>query len=115
MPSIDLRIPFDYNSANVTPQGQDVLKTLAQALQNPKLEGSKFLIGGHTDAKGSEDFNQSLSDRRAKAVREFLISAHRISPDRLVSMGFGKRQLADPKKPEDGVNRRVEIVNLTGK
>lgn len=113
LPSANLRVPFDYNSATLTPKGREMLTTLAKALQDSKLQSFKFLIGGHTDAKGSDDFNQSLSDRRAAAVKEFLITSQHVAPERLEAMGFGKRQLADPAKPEDGVNRRVEIVNLT--
>lgn len=113
LPSVDLRVQFDFNSATVTPEGQELVKTLAQALKNPKLQGAKFLVGGHTDAKGSEEFNQGLSERRAQAVRDLLVKAHGVAPDKVVSMGFGKRQLANAKDPEDGVNRRVEVVNLS--
>ena len=113
LPSINMRVPFDFDSAVLTRDGQSALKALGEALNDTRLETSSFLIGGHTDARGSEAYNQALSERRAQAVREHLTSAYRVSPDRLKAIGFGKRELVDRKNPESGVNRRVEIVNLS--
>jgi outer membrane protein OmpA-like peptidoglycan-associated protein len=64
LPSLDIRVPFDYNSDVLTREAQAVLKPLCEALKDPKLAKARFLIGGHTDAKGSDDYNQSLSERR---------------------------------------------------
>ena len=114
LPSLDIRVPFDYNSDVLTREAQAVLKPLGEALKDPKLAKARFLIGGHTDAKGSDDYNQSLSERRARSVQAHLVAAFSIDPSRVRPMGFGERSLADPARPEDGVNRRVEIVNLGG-
>ena len=113
LPSVSLRVPFDFDSAVLTPDGRAALKVLGEALNDPRLQASSFLIGGHTDARGSDAYNQALSERRAQAVREHLVSVHKLSPDRLKPIGFGRRELADPGNPESGVNRRVEIVNLS--
>ena len=113
LPSINIRVPFDFDSAVLTATGRSTLKALGEALNDARLKASSFLIGGHTDARGSQAYNQSLSERRAQAVREHLISAYGISPERLKAIGFRKRELADPKNPEGGVNLRVEIVNLS--
>jgi outer membrane protein OmpA-like peptidoglycan-associated protein len=62
---------------------------------------------------GGEDYNQQLSERRAEAVRQYLTAQFAIEPNRLAARGFGKMRLLDPARPEDGVNRRVQILNLT--
>lgn len=113
LPSVNIRVLFGYDSAVLTPEGAASLKPLGEALADPRLQGSRFLIGGHTDARGSDEYNQALSERRARSVREHLIATYRVSPTQLEAMGFGKRKLADPTRPEDPVNRRVEVVNLT--
>lgn len=111
-PSVSIRVLFKYGSDVLTPDGEGVLKPLAQALADPRLGGSRFLVGGHTDDRGSDEYNQSLSERRARAVKEHLVLQYHIGPERLETMGFGKRKPADPARPDDPVNRRVEVVNL---
>jgi outer membrane protein OmpA-like peptidoglycan-associated protein len=67
-PSIDLDVTFANNSAIIGPEAVPTLVTLGRALGRPELKGATFLIGGHTDAAGSDAYNQSLSERRAEAV-----------------------------------------------
>ena len=79
--------------------------------QNPQVR--RVRIEGHTDSQGGERFNQDLSERRALAVREYLV-ARGISPDRLVARGFGELYPIAPNSTEEGraMNRRVEFVVL---
>jgi outer membrane protein OmpA-like peptidoglycan-associated protein len=112
-PAIDLEILFDYDSAVVGPKAAPVLGALGRALSRPELKGSVFLINGYTDAKGSADYNQALSQRRADAVRRALIEQFRLQPDTLIATGFGKEQLKNPANPLGEENRRVQIVNTT--
>lgn len=114
LPSADLKVLFEYDSDRLTTEGRDALAPLGEALQDARLQSSRFLIAGHTDAKGSDRYNENLSLRRARAVREHLVRSYRVEPGRLSAIGFGKRRLADPAKPEDPINRRVEVVNLGG-
>ena len=86
---------------------------MGTALRDPRLAAFSFLIAGHTDAKGGVEFNQKLSERRADAVRSYLIAQFGIAAERLSAKGYGKSQLLDPANPEDGVNRRVQIINIT--
>ena len=86
--------------------------TLGRALTNPDLQGSVFLIGGHTDAKGDDDYNQRLSERRASAVKRFLKERFDIPDDTLVTAGYGEEQLKNESDPFAAENRRVQIVNL---
>lgn len=112
-PSVDLEVFFDYDAARITPQAATVLTTLGRALVDARLAGDAFLIAGHTDAKGGDDYNLDLSHRRAEVVRQFLIDNFKIAPDKLVAKGFGRQHLKNPKLPLAGENRRVQIVNLS--
>ena len=61
---------------------------------------------------GPESYNETLSSRRAEAVKDYLMSRHGISAARLEARGLGERALLDASNPDAAVNRRVEIVNL---
>lgn len=112
-PAIDLEILFEYNSAEISPKAVPALVALGNALLRQDLKGSVFFINGHTDAAGSADYNQALSQRRANSVRRMLIEQYKLTPDTLISVGFGKEQLKNPAKPLGEENRRVQIVNTT--
>jgi outer membrane protein OmpA-like peptidoglycan-associated protein len=111
-PSIDLYIPFEYNSDKLKTEALLTLKRLGAALKDSRLSGYQFEIAGHTDAKGSVEYNQKLSERRAEAVRDYIVFQYDIERDRIKTVGFGKTQLLDPSKPEDGINRRVQVINI---
>ena len=99
-PSIDLYIAFEYNSDKLTTEAMLTLKRLGAALKDPRLGGYRFKIAGHTDAKGSAEYNQKLSERRAEAVRNYIVFQYDIEPDRIETVGFGKTELLDPSKPD---------------
>ena len=110
-PSIDLEIPFEYNSAAIGPQAVPPLLALGRAIGDAEFSGVTFLIGGHTDAKGNDSYNQDLSERRAAAVKHYLVEHFKLSPDQLLAIGFGKGQLKNPADPFAAENRRVQVVN----
>jgi outer membrane protein OmpA-like peptidoglycan-associated protein len=111
-PTIDLEVYFAFNSAEITRRAVGDLTNLGRALGNPDLKGSTFIISGHTDAKGGEDYNQRLSERRAEAVKQFLTQRFGIDGASLVTAGYGEEQLKNPANPNAGENRRVQIGNL---
>jgi outer membrane protein OmpA-like peptidoglycan-associated protein len=111
-PSINLHIPFEYDSDKLTTEAMLTLKRLGAALKDPRLGGYRFKIAGHTDAKGSAEYNQKLSEHRAAAVRNYLVFQYDLEADRIETAGFGKTQLLDPSKPEDAINRRVQVINI---
>ena len=110
--TVDLAVFYEFDSAALTPQAKALLTDLGRALGSSRLAGTKFLLAGHTDAKGSKPYNQNLSERRAVEARRFLVENFGIRPDRLIVVGFGEEYLADPARPHDPINRRVEVTLL---
>lgn len=113
LPSVDLEVHFEFDSAKLTPAAVETLTTLGRALVDARLSSSEFLIGGHTDAKGRANYNLPLSERRAEAVRQFLVATFAIDGNRLAAKGFGSRYLKNPQQPRAAENRRVQVVNVT--
>jgi outer membrane protein OmpA-like peptidoglycan-associated protein len=114
-PNIDLEITFDYNSANISAKAKPAVEALGKALTDPDLKGSTFVVAGHTDAVGGENYNQDLSERRADAIKQYLVEKFGIAGTDLVTVGYGKAKLKDPSAPASGVNRRVQVVNMLEK
>ncbi|MCL2714375.1 MAG: OmpA family protein [Alphaproteobacteria bacterium] len=114
-PKIDLEINFDYNSANISGRSLRSVQALGRALTNPALQGSVFVVAGHTDAKGGDAYNQDLSERRADAIKRYLVEKYRIAGTDLVTVGYGKSKLKDPAHPLSGANRRVQVINMENK
>lgn len=111
--AIDLEVNFDYNSAIIRPDAAQVLASLGAALSHPDLKGATVLVAGHTDARGSDGYNRDLSERRAHAVRQFLLGTFKLAPETIVAVGFGEEQLKNKADPYAGENRRVQVVNLS--
>ncbi len=110
-------IHFDFDKSTLTPQAKDILRRNIQVLKdNPKAQ---IRIAGYTSASGSQEYNQKLSERRAKSVDDFLIGEGVIKAGRLSTIGYGENRPAEyesaPKdlySPEAKANMRVlfEIV-----
>jgi outer membrane protein OmpA-like peptidoglycan-associated protein len=114
-PNIDLEITFDYNSADISAKSLAAVQTLGRALTNPDLKGSTFVVAGHTAAAGGAGDNQELSEKRADAIKKYLIDNYHISSADLVTVGYGKSKLKDPNQPMAEANRRVQVVNMENK
>lgn len=102
-------LQFARAKADLTPESTETLKELAE-IANACL-GFRIGIEGHTDAEGTDDRNQRLSDRRARAVAEFL-SRHGVDPNRLSAVGYGASRPISDNATEDGraKNRRIEFI-----
>jgi outer membrane protein OmpA-like peptidoglycan-associated protein len=114
-PNIDLEINFDYNSADISAKSMPSVQALGKALTNPDLKGSTFVVAGYTDAAGGESYNQDLSERRADAIKRYLVDKYGIAGSDLVTVGNGKTKLKDPRQPIAEANRRVQVVNMQNK
>ena len=108
-PSLPLLIHFEFGKARLTDDGMRVANTLASAIQ--KIPEDRFEIEGHTDAVGSDAYNDALSWERAIAVVNYLQSCCGIPASRLKPLGFGKRQLIPGIDKDSELNRRVQITN----
>lgn len=85
-------IHFDFDKATLKPEAKTILKRNITLLkENPK---AKVRIAGYTSASGSAEYNQKLSERRASAVKDYLISEGIITPDRLDEIGYGESKPA---------------------
>lgn len=106
---------FDFDKSDIRPDARAVLERLAEALA--ALPDAPVAIVGHTDAKGADDYNQALSERRAQSVRSWLAQRD-IPASRLSASGQGEAQPVAPNTRPDGQddpagrqrNRRVEFI-----
>jgi OOP family OmpA-OmpF porin len=106
---IKQQVHFETNKAVIKPDSFGLLDTVALALSDyPML---RVEVQGHTDDKGPDKRNLKLSQKRADAVRQYLISRG-IEPFRMTAMGYGESRPIDSNKTTDGraANRRVEFV-----
>ncbi len=109
---VALPVPFDFDSDRLTPGARQVVDQLAEIF---KLNAQdRFIIQGHTDAVGDAAYNMALSQRRAEAVVDYLVSRHGISRDRLEVQGVGESSPLLSNDPNNGRNRRVQVLNIGG-
>lgn len=113
MPQFDMEVYFDFDSSNVTPQAIPSLIKLGKTISDPSLLQQSIIISGHTDAVGSDEYNQKLSEARAQSVKQFLVDNFQIDPKRLIAVGYGEEQLKNETMPDAEENRRVTVVNVT--
>lgn len=108
---------FDFDSAGLRAEAAGVLARLAERIRT-EFPGGGVRVEGHTDAKGTPDYNRGLSERRAETVAAWLVEHGGISRERIVTLGLGESQPVAPNQRPDGSddplarqgNRRVEIV-----
>jgi OOP family OmpA-OmpF porin len=109
--SFDRTVNFAFNSTELTPEARKELDAVAETLNRPNIAKLDIIISGHTDAVGSAEYNQKLSERRAEAARQYLITQRGIDGGRLVAKGYGKSELLLPADPTNELNRRVSFQN----
>lgn len=114
-PSVNFQIQFEFGSDRLTDEARRVLRELGAAITSRELSRFSFLIAGHTDGVGSAEYNLLLSERRARAVRDYLVTTVNVSPERLRDVGWGEARPLDTGNPDGDVNRRVEITNIGGR
>jgi len=108
----NVEIVFDFNSATIRPESYETIGLMADALHHPYLLQYRFLVVGHTDAKGDRTYNLELSQKRAESIMEALTTTFRVPPERLEAVGLGEEQLRDPAHPDSEINRRVQLINI---
>ena len=101
-------LKFDFDAAELRPASRELLSRIGGILLT--ADDFAITVSGHTDARGTEEYNQGLSERRARAVADYLVDAG-LAADRFTVQGLGKSQLRDPGNNEEAHsrNRRVEL------
>lgn len=109
---ITVQIQFALNSPIIRPESYATLGSIADAMHHPMLWNYKFLVVGNTDATGTREHNLRLSQERADAIAQALVTLFRIAPNRLEAVGLGQEALQEPQHPDSPINRRVQIFNI---
>ena len=107
---VELDVKFDFDRQVVKPESYADIRDVAEFMK--QFPQTTTVVEGHTDAVGTEAYNQSLSERRAMAVREVLVNEFGIQPGRVDAIGFGEARPVADNDSEEGraINRRVEAV-----
>ena len=106
--SLSLPVQFEFDSARISPGARSQLDALAEGIKMLQPDRA-VVIEGHTDARGTDAYNDVLSWRRASAVKIYLVEIHHIDPKRLRAVGVGKHQPIEGTDPAAGENRRVQF------
>jgi outer membrane protein OmpA-like peptidoglycan-associated protein len=112
---------FDFDKSTLRPSARDALHQAA-AIIRANANGSPVRIDGYTDSKGSDAYNQRLSDRRAESVRNWFVNKEGLKDMNFATKGYGARNPVAPNTKPDGSddpdgrqkNRRVEITVKKG-
>jgi outer membrane protein OmpA-like peptidoglycan-associated protein len=107
--AVGFNIQFALGSAELLPATLPYLDSVGQMLNLERTAGNRIVIAGHADASGSPEYNRTLSEARAQAVRDYLVGQFGIDPGRLEIAGYGASQPLPGTDPFDGINRRVEF------
>lgn len=105
-----MQIEFDFDKSEVRPAYHEKLRQAAAFIN--KYPETKFLLAGHTDSRGAEEYNEGLSLRRAAAVKKYLVEEFGIAAHLMTPRGYGESQPIDTNDTDEGRqrNRRVEVV-----
>jgi outer membrane protein OmpA-like peptidoglycan-associated protein len=107
---VELDVKFDFDKSVVKADSHADIKSLADFMK--QYPQTTTTVEGHTDAIGSDDYNQGLSERRASAVRDVLVEQHGIDVNRVSAVGYGESRPVADNDSESGraINRRVEAA-----
>jgi len=108
---VDLQMTFGNASWVMSEADKATANTLTQVLMEPANAEKLVEIGGHTNSVGNAAYNESLSQRRAEAVKQYLV-ANGVPADRLKAVGYGSSQPVQGSDPAAGENRRVVLTML---
>ena len=109
-------ILFDFDKWDIRPDAEETLKKVADIIKAYK--SPEVIVAGHTDSIGSEEYNLELSQKRADAVKDWLVEKGGINPDIIKTIGYGESKPIAPNTNPDGSdnpegrqkNRRVEVI-----
>jgi outer membrane protein OmpA-like peptidoglycan-associated protein len=101
---------FDFDKSTLTKEGEEILKRNIQVMkENP---GIKVRVAGYASASGTDDYNQMLSERRAKTVEDYLTKEGGIAPERLTKIGYGEKRPAMYEPIPEEINSKAAKANM---
>lgn len=108
---VNLQVEFDFDKSTINPKSYPLLDAFGEAMNSPELKGRRISIAGHTDSQGTVAYNLQLSQKRAQAVKDYLVNKWGVRPEQVEIVGYGKSiPLTEGKTAEDmKKNRRVEV------
>lgn len=101
---------FDFDKSDIRPDAAKALADLATIIRaNPQ---GRTRLEGHTDAVGNDKYNQTLSERRAESVKQWLVTKEKLDPSKLITKGWGRAKPVAPNDTEANrqKNRRLEAI-----
>lgn len=106
-------VNFAFDESALTPESHDILDRVARALLEPQWVNVRFEVAGHTSSIGTNEYNLALSQRRAEAVRAYLVSRG-VQDNRMLARGYGRTQplFREDREGDAWQNRRVELRRL---
>lgn len=106
-------VNFAFDESALTPESHETLDRVARLLLEPQWSNVRFEVAGHTSSIGTNEYNMALSQRRAEAVRAYLVSRG-VGDSRIVARGYGRTQPIFPETREGDAwqNRRVELRRI---
>lgn len=102
-------INFEFDSTKILPHSYPLLDSVGQMMNLKSVGQKRIIIEGHTDAIGDNDYNLSLSQQRAQAIKDYLETHFNVPAERMVITGKGETELYDANKPYNEINRRVQF------
>jgi outer membrane protein OmpA-like peptidoglycan-associated protein len=112
---LQLDVPFDFNSAELTPSAKQQLDELGEVLASKEFSNVCIELAGHTDERGTEEYNLELSRRRAESAKRYIVDKYKVDPARILAKGYGESRpliVNAGTEAEHAVNRRVEMSPL---
>lgn len=109
---LGFNLQFAFDSVDLLPESKPYIDRLGEVMGAPENQDKTLLIMGHTDSRGSDDYNAALSQKRAEAVKGYLTTTWNIPSSQLQIEGAGENQPLAGTDPTEGINRRVEFFSL---
>jgi OOP family OmpA-OmpF porin len=116
---LTIHVNFDFDESNIRETDKAELQKAIDFVR--KYSGARIKLEGHTDSKGTEEYNQKLSENRAEAVKQYLVQEGAVEKAMISAVGYGELKPVAPNSTQDGKdnpegraeNRRVEILILS--
>jgi OOP family OmpA-OmpF porin len=110
---MNLELNFDFDKSSIRPDDEAKLQQAVDFVK--KYPGSKVRIEGHADSIGTEEYNQAISERRAEAVKSYLLKEGACEQANVSAVGYGETKPIESNKTKEGraKNRRVEVLIMS--